>query len=524
MSMRFSISDFNGKAQAIDLSEGQVLCIIGTNGSGKSSLVLGWAKRATTPQPVLSGNREVAFRDSKVSLSPSETQSYEQSGWNIVRGQEARTKRGYHNNQSWLNALLARLNDFGNHCIREEVEAHRNLDNDKAAEAQELDPIAQINQVFQSIGLSLVLSVDRNANYLVTKGAIAQTYGINQMSDGERAALILIATAILAENGQTITVDEPERHMHRSVSSPLLRELFRRRRDLIWIIATHDVALLRDFADAKLLVLYEYDGTGWKFDFLDSTSDLPDGVVDAIYGARNKVLFVEGKDEGSLDKPLYQVLFPETTIKPRGSCNEVQRSVEALNSVGALNSMEARGLVDADNREDAAALDGTRVARLGVYAVESLYFHPSVVQAVADVIGKTAEVNKILYQASEKVSSDRLKEDAQNYAERALRAHLLGKPPKLVNLKESDGIFQIDLSAYSSLEDRIRDKMKRAKAARNWEELVRLIRIKGTQAPKFIRDSLGLTQNGYYEQARRVIAGNDDVRVAILRLVPNPFS
>jgi len=256
----------------------------------------------------------------------------------------------------------------------------------------------------------------------------------------------------------------------------------------------------------KLLVLYEYDGIGWKFDFLDSTADLPDDIVDAIYGARNKVLFVEGKDEGSLDKPLYQVLFPETTIKPRGSCNEVQRSVEALNSVGALNSMEARGLVDADNREDAEALNSTRVARLGVYAVESLYFHPSVVEAVAAVQGKAAEVAKVLHQASERVSDDRLKEDAQNYAERALRAHLLGKPPKLAHLKESNGTFQINISAFSSLEDNLLREMKAAKVANNWEELVRLVRIKGTQAPKFIRESLGLTQNGYYEQARRVIA------------------
>ncbi len=522
--MQVSISDFNSNSQAIDLSEGQVLCIVGTNGSGKSSLILDWAKRATTPQPVLSGNREVAFTDSKVNLSPSETQNYGQNGWNIVRGREARTKRGYHNNQSWLNALLARLNDFGNHCIREEVEAHRNLNSDRAAEAKELDPIVQINQVFESIGLSLVLSVDRNANYLVTKGSIAKNYGINQMSDGERAALILIATAILAESGQTITVDEPEKHMHRSVSSPLLRELFRRRRDLIWIIATHDVALLKDFADAKLLVLYEYDGIGWKFDFLESTSDLPDDIVDAIYGARNKVLFVEGKDEGSLDKPLYQILFPETTIKPRGSCNEVQRSVEALNSVGALNSMEARGLVDADNREDAKALKSTTVARLGVYAVESLYFHPSVVEAVAAVQGKAADVAQVLHQASGKVSDDRLKEDAQNYAERALRAHLLGNPPKLANLKESNGAFQINISAFKSLEDDLLHEMTQAKATNNWEELVRLVRIKGTQAPKFIRDSLGLTQNGYCEQARRVIARNDNVRAAILRLVPNPFS
>jgi len=521
--MHFPIRDLAGETQNIEVNEGQVLFVAGVNGSGKSTLALQWA-RNRMDHPVLTGNREVSFEGSAVSLSPSQMQRYENSGRQEVTQDTSRTRRSNHNNQYWLATLISRLDAYGNHCMREENQAHREGDPNGASAAKESDPIVQINQIFQSIGLGLVVSVDRDANYNVTKIGRDDSFGIDKMSDGERAALILISTVILAGQGQTITVDEPERHMHRSVSSPLLRELFRRRSDLIWIVVTHDVALLRDFSDAKLLVLYDFDGAGWRFDLLESTHELPDEMVDAIYGAREKVLFVEGDDERSLDQPLYQILFPDTTIKPRGSCNEVQRSVEALNSVGSLNSMEARGLVDADNRNDEASLSNAGIAVLGVYAIESLYFHPLVVTAVAEIQGKSEEVERLLAAACAEVSDEYIQVCANNCAERALRAQIRRNLPRLADLNESEGVFRIDLTDINAIGGELLSQMTAAKTAQDWAGLVRLVRIKGTQAPRLIVDTLGLTRNGYAEHARRVIAVDERVRAAILRLVPNPFA
>lgn len=173
---------------------------------------------------------------------------------------------------------------------------------------------------------------------MVKKDAFDAEFGIQHMSDGERAALILISKMVLADDGQTITIDEPERHMHRLISCPLLRELIRRRPKLTWIISTHDVALLRDFTDE---------------------------IVDGINGAREHVLFVEDEEVRSLDAPLYQKLFPNTKIMPRGSCNNIRDAVvHILNDICALNSMEARGIVDADNRGDTEYLQPKGVAQL----------------------------------------------------------------------------------------------------------------------------------------------------------------
>lgn len=521
--MSFRIKDICRKDHNIDVEQGHVLFVVGKNGSGKSTLVMGWA-RSRPDHPVLTGNREVSFVNSAVSLSPSQMQTHEGYGQTNLRSHDSRTSRAFHNSQDWLKTLVARLDVFEKHCMHQEVSAHREGNADDAKKAQERNPFIQINQVFHSIGLPLSLSLDEKANFKVAKEGVADSYGIDELSDGERAALVLISAVILADHGQTITIDEPERHMHRSVSSPLLREMFRRRPDLTWIVATHDVSLLRDFSDAKLLVLYGYNGFGWQFDMLESTRNLPDEVVDAIYGAREKVLFVEGKQQRSLDEPLYQVLFPDTTIKSRGSCNEVQRSVEALNSVGALNSMTARGLVDADNRNDAASLGEAGISKLGVYAVESLYFHSSVIEALAAQQDKSAELDQILNMACSEVSDEFLQTCARNCAERALRAHLRGNPPRYTDLSENNGTFKIDMAPFKAIEEELLQDMRAALSENNWNELVKFVKIKGTHAPKRIREALGLTQNGYSEQARRVLASNDDVRVIISDLAPNPFA
>ena len=281
----FKLNDFEGNDQDIDLTPGDVLFIADKNGSGKSTLCLNWA-RQHPGNPVLMGNREVSFQSSSVDLSPREINTRHEGAAKHIRYiKDARTDRSGHNNQSWVSTTLGQLDVLRVYLLQQENQAHRNELADDARKLEQRDPIVQINQVFESIGLHLKISVNKTSTYMGKKDEFDAEFGIQHMSDGERAALILISKVVLAEDGQTITIDEPERHMHRSISSPLLRELIRRRPELTWIISTHDVALLRDFTEAKLLVLYDYNGQGWKYDLLDNTSDIPDEVVDGIFGA-----------------------------------------------------------------------------------------------------------------------------------------------------------------------------------------------------------------------------------------------
>ena len=71
----------------------------------------------------------------------------------------------------------------------------------------------------------------------------AQSFGIEQMSDGERNAMIMASQVITAERGCVLLIDEPERHFHRAIIVPFLKALFKHREDCVFIISTHEVAL-----------------------------------------------------------------------------------------------------------------------------------------------------------------------------------------------------------------------------------------------------------------------------------------
>ena len=66
-------------------------------------------------------------------------------------------------------------------------------------------------------------------------------YPINQMSDGEKSALILASEILTAQPGTIYLLDEPERHMHRSISASLITSATGERPDCFFVLLTHDL-------------------------------------------------------------------------------------------------------------------------------------------------------------------------------------------------------------------------------------------------------------------------------------------
>jgi AAA15 family ATPase/GTPase len=105
-------------------------------------------------------------------------------------------------------------------------------------------PIKLINKVFVSKNLQIVMSWDAQSKLNVKKENIEIEYGFNAMSDGERSAFIIAACVILASQGDTVFLDEPERHLHRSISNPLISYLRQIKPHIKWVISTHDLSRL----------------------------------------------------------------------------------------------------------------------------------------------------------------------------------------------------------------------------------------------------------------------------------------
>lgn len=250
-------------------------------------------------------------------------------------------------------------------------------------------PIRIINELLQLSNLPIEISVQQNDQIVASKSG-GNPYSIAQLSDGERNALLVGAAVLTVKPGTLVLLDEPERHLHRSIISPLLTLLFEKRRDCAFIVSTHEVMLPLDNPAARTLLLRECIHTGsnvsaWDTDLVPAEAEIDEDAKRDILGGRRKLLFIEGV-EHSLDKPLYSLVFPNVSIIPKSSCREVENAVVGIQSASDLHWLQAFGIVDNDRRTQADIdhLKAKGVYALSVFSVESIYYHPEVQRRVVE--------------------------------------------------------------------------------------------------------------------------------------------
>ena len=210
-----------------------------------------------------------------------------------------------------------------------------------------------------------------------------------QLSDGERNAFLLAADVLTAKPGTLLLIDEPERHLHRSIISPLLKLLFDKRKDCTFIVSTHELMLPLDTPLASTLLVRGcvFDGQGvksWTLDMLKPGAPIDEDLKRDLIGSRRKIIFVEGTAK-SLDVPLYSLLFPQVSAVPKEGCRDVEHAVRGLRGVEDMHWVRAWGIVDNDQRstDDIARLRAAGVWALSHYSVELLYYHPMIIEQVA---------------------------------------------------------------------------------------------------------------------------------------------
>lgn len=215
-------------------------------------------------------------------------------------------------------------------------------------------------------------------------------YNVAELSDGERNAFLIAADVLTAKPGTLIIIDEPDRHLHRSIVSPLLTLLFQRRRDCAFVISTHELMMPVDNPTAATLLIRscEYAGSvakSWVADLLPADSPFDETMKVDILGGRQKMIFIEGKAQ-SLDAPLYSLLFPQTSIMPKSSCRDVGYAVRGLRDAETNHWLKAWGIVDNDRRgeEKIKKLREFGIFALPHFSVEALYYHPEIIRRVVN--------------------------------------------------------------------------------------------------------------------------------------------
>jgi len=101
---------------------------------------------------------------------------------------------------------------------------------DQVREIIEPTPIERLNMILDRCGLAVQVELTKIGTLDAVRSTGAR-YPISEMSDGEKSALLLAAEILRAEPNSVQIIDEPERHMHRSISAPLVEAVLNERDD-----------------------------------------------------------------------------------------------------------------------------------------------------------------------------------------------------------------------------------------------------------------------------------------------------
>lgn len=480
-------------------------------------------RRNNTEAILISAHRQTWMESNAVPFSPQDKIKSQEH----VRGQDsqpdARWKIWNATIRSGL--VIADLIDSDNKLSRELADAYRSGNEAEAARlATKPQPLAEITELFAGSGISIKLEVGENSTITARKNG-GTSYSIALLSDGERAALLIAGAVLTAKRGALILVDEPERHLHASIVTPLLLQLFAKRPDCFFVVSTHELSLPVGMPTAKTVLVRdsrstETEVTAWDLDVLEPGVEVDDATKEAIIGSRRKMLFIEGTSS-SLDKPLYELLFPGVSIFPRQSCRDVEHAVVSVRDAEAVTWVQAFGIVDQDQISPAqrSTFIANGIYPLSVYSVESLYYSRAIIAEVAQrqctVVGgdpaqmvQAADTNLIAAVASE---VDRL---AARMTEQAVKDKIGMQMPDWKAIQRGENVnITVDGQAMYQAE---KAQLQSWIASKDVEKIVARYPIRETMALAAVVNALQFKNRGQYEAAVRKLVSDDETIRAIL--------
>ena len=520
-----------GEYTHIEAMAGEFTVIVGANGAGKSAL--GWKLEQTGNNAKrLIAHRRLWFQSAGPDISSSgrEATASNLKSWSI----DPASRYLDHGNQQRTDVvlfdLIARYN-AENATIADMARAGEDLSN--AASVKSI--LDRLNAIFSGAALPLSFKLTEHSTIEARHAVRGASYPIFQMSDGEKSALLLTAEILSSASGTTFIIDEPERHLHRSISAGLVAALMADRKDSHFVILTHDLDLAASLPDAtanKFVVTnciwQGATATGWELHSVTETS-LPEDVRRAVLGGRNRILFLEGQNQ-SLDNGLYGVLYPDFTLSPVGSCEQVRRAVAGIRESSDHHWIEAVGIIDGDGREldEIATLAARGLIVLPVSEIESLYYVEPVMRSVvtrqAEFLGLQSDElydNAISAAINALGQGDAPRRLAASVAEKRIYRKATSALPDRQAIAGAGASFQIQVeSPFHTLFDEYQTMV----AAADLESLLEKFPIRDTSARDAIASTLRFKSYADYEAAALTMLRGDPSLVSAVRDLIGPLS
>lgn len=506
------------------LNTGDTLFLLGANGTGKSSLVTKLYASNRDHAKRISAHRQTWFSSNSLDMTPSSRNSMEEN----IRGQDSQERsRHYHLYSAERTAMaIFDLIDADTMLARKIADLVRLKDLGQAEkEAETPAPLAVINQLMRSSNIPIEIAIEERQKVVAKKNG-GVPYSVAELSDGERNAFLIASDVLTARPGTLLIIDEPERHLHRSIISPLLTLLFQRRSDCTFVVSTHELMLPIDNPTAATLLIRscEYSGstaTSWAADLLPAGAPLEEGLKLDVLGGRQKMLFIEGHVQ-SLDAPLYSLLFPQVSIVPKSSCRDVEYAVRGLREAETKHWVKAWGIVDSDRRatEQLDKLRQFGIFALAHFSVEALYYHPWIIRKVAarmaELTGKDASalfdtaISGAIAEANRQ--RDHLVLDA---VERLTRRAIFDALPKKTDIRDHTSVkIEIDVANLTASEEADFDGFI---GTRDLDSILQRYPLRESGALTSIANGVGLRNRGDYEHSVRTMLQHDTEAMAFLR-------
>ena len=301
--MELNIPRISDDPLNITLESGDRLFMVGANGSGKSALI----QHLVTSLPKdntrrISAHRQTWLNSGSIDITPRNRRDFAQNRRSWEAQDNARWME--HDAQTKQLSVLFDLVAKDNAKARSTQSTLRQVNPQKrdevlkvVRETQKAVPLfEQLNTLLALGTLTVSIENSEGEEILARHGDNGATFSIAQMSDGERNAALIAAEVLTVEPGTVLLIDEPERHLHRSIIEPFLSALFEQRPDCSFVVSTHEVALPVANPEASVIIVRSCEWNGdkadkWDAELLEANMDLPEDLKRTILGARRKILF-----------------------------------------------------------------------------------------------------------------------------------------------------------------------------------------------------------------------------------------
>lgn len=349
-----------------------------------------------------------------------------------------------------------------------------------------------------------------------------EKYPAYKMSDGERVIFYVVGRVMLAKESSLIIVDEPEMHLHKAILNKLWDILEEKRKDCMFIYLTHDI----DFASTRIankrwLKSYSSSTSGifenWEIESI-AESEIPEALLMKILGSRKKVLFCEGK-QGSLDRQIIELLFPNFTITPLASCKDVINYTKAYNKISNKYAV-AYGIIDRDFRtkEQLDKLAAENIYSYDVAEIENLFLIEDFIKGFAEYKHEPCDIDNIKTQIlalltrnkEQQISSYLIQRINYNFNESHVRN---GKDKTEVEANFNEFVKQIKIEEWYNIRlQELDDVIKTS----NYAKVIMLYNNKGLHS--IIEKALGISS--YNLKALEYLRNSQNARDVLHNVFP----